>query len=206
MQKILSSAKEDEQRLWGIYAGLAIKDFHFDLSSFMDSLAPVIIQVQGTLRPKDRKQLPGFPDVQSSTQRSYRNGIPNDLLDIIDRTDTWWPSVKTARDILAHREHLKIVFGAPTQGVLFQIYKKQQQAVLIDPALLWPGGRDVVDFDLYFAFVISEVLVLLEELSERITVHLHFSKESLTPAMREGDFDQLVTAMDKLIETNSRDH
>lgn len=57
---------------WRMFMSLAIKDFHVDIGSLMDALAPVVIQAAGALKKKDRTKLPGWADIQCGTPRSYR--------------------------------------------------------------------------------------------------------------------------------------
>lgn len=188
---------------WNTFASLAIKDFHFDLGSLMDSLAPPIIQSTVGLKRKDRKKLPGFADIQSGTKRSYREKIPAPILSVIDSTNKWWPFVKDIRDTLAHRQHDKIVFGSAATGILFQVYQPQFNPKIIDSCFLWPKGENVVDFRAYAAFVIAETLLLLEELGKELALLKNRSKESLTPSIRCGDFRNLLDSMAKLVKCAS---
>jgi hypothetical protein len=200
MKENVSASRKTDSGLWTVFAALAIKDFHIDISSVMDSIAPVVIQAKGSIKKKDTKKLPGFPDIQSGTRRSYREKIPEDILTAIDSSVRWWPTVKRIRDILTHRDHNKIVFGTPADGVLFQIYEDMHEPKIIEPNFLWPGGKNVVDFELYAAFVIGEVLVLLDKLGKQIAFHLGFEEEGLTKSIRTGNFRGLVRSLDRLLE------
>ena len=57
------------------FLGLSIKDFHVDIISFMDSLAPVIIQAESSLKFKNRQNTPGWTDIQKDLERSYRTKL-----------------------------------------------------------------------------------------------------------------------------------
>jgi len=138
------------------YLGLSIKDFHIDIISFMDSLAPVIIQSGLDLKPKDKKNLPGWADIEKNTKRNYRKELSKDLCTAIDSCERWLPLVKRIRHILTHREHQNIVFATPEEGLFFQIYDHEMQASIIIPEVLHVSGKDVVDFELYSAFIFSE--------------------------------------------------
>lgn len=188
---------------WNTFASLAIKDFHFDLGSLMDSLAPAIIHSTVGLKAKDCKKLPGFADIQSGTKRSYREKIPGPILSVIDSTNKWWPFVKDIRDTLAHRQHDKIVFGSAATGILFQVYQPQFNPKIIDSCFLWPKGENVVDFRAYAAFVIAETLLLLEEIGSELAVLRNRSKKSLPLSIRCGDFRNLLDSMAKLVECAS---
>lgn len=191
-------------RSWHIFGALAIKDFHFDVSALMDSLATVIIQVSAGIKSKDQKNLPGFPDIQSGTKRSYRKKIPLDVINIIDATDRWWPSIKKIRDILTHREHYKLVFSGPNQGILFQIYVSGHKPKIIDDSFMWTSGRNVVDFRLYSSFVTAEILLFMEEIGVALAGQLNLRVETLTPSWRIGEYQYLIDSMDRLIDNKKR--
>jgi len=152
---------------WHYYGALCIKDFHIDLGSLMDSIAPVIIQVCGIVGIQKKVKLLGFTDIQRSGSpraAKFRSQLPEGIRAIIDTTDQWWPSVKAIRDILAHREHQKVAFGSLTDGVLFQIYEPLFSPKVIHKAFLWPHGHHVADFRRYSAYIIVEVLLFFDVL------------------------------------------
>ncbi len=74
---------------WRMFMGLAIKDFHLDISSLMDALAPVVIQTECKLDPKDKDRLPGWAAIESRSQGNYRKQLAPDITNIVDRTDRW---------------------------------------------------------------------------------------------------------------------
>jgi len=187
---------------WNVFAALSIKDFHVDLSSLMDSISPILIQSTIGLKHNDHENFPGFPDIQESSKRTYRKELPLELTTVIDSSATWWPNIKKIRDILAHRDHDKIVFGKPSDGIFFQIYQRGLKASIIDKHLLWKRGHNVVDFYLYSAFAIAEILCFLEEITIILMKHLNISKEGLTHSWRIGNYQYLIKSMDQLIEDN----
>ena len=146
------------------FLGLSIKDFHVDVVSFMDSLAPIIIQAESTLKPKDRQNTPGWPDIQKNSKRSYRTKMSEDFCIIIDNCECWLSLVRKIRHLLTHRKHEKIVFGNPKMGLLFQIYDNKMRAGIVLPEVLYKSGNNVVDFELYSAFILSELFVLIDDL------------------------------------------
>ena len=186
---------------WYTYTGLAIKDFHIDISSFMDSLAPIIIQSVIGLKEDDQKKFPGFPDILKGTKRSFRKNFPPELMTIIDSTNRWWPKIKTIRDILAHREHQKIIYSKPSDGIVFQVYGPGFSPKIIDKVFLCKQGHNIVNFDLYSAFIIVEILVFMEELARFLCKKLNLSLDTLTPSIRSEDYRLLLNSMDKLKNT-----
>ncbi|MFB3886934.1 MAG: hypothetical protein ACE144_17045 [Thermodesulfobacteriota bacterium] len=150
---------------WRMFMALAVKDFHVDVGSLMDALGAVVIQGgAGGLKNKNRTSLPGWADIQSGTKRSYRTRLPSNLLIIVDDADEWWPAVKKVRDLLTHRDHEKIIFGHPSEGLLFQVYDRSMFPKIALPAITFRTQGRVVDFGLYSALVLSELITLLDDI------------------------------------------
>ena len=57
-----------------------------------------------------------------------------------------------------------------------------------------------MDFELYSAFIVAEILALLDDLGERMAVHLNVGLKAAPPALRTGNYKGLVHAMDRLQE------
>jgi len=161
------------------FLGLSIKDFHVDIISFMDSLAPVIIQAESSLKSKDRQNTPGWPDIQKNSKRGYRTQMSGDFCAIIDKCERWLPLVKKIRHLLTHRNHEKIVFGTPKEGLLFQVYNQEMQAGIVWPEVLYDSGNNVVDFELYSAFILSELFVLIDDLGNLIAQKVGIANDNL---------------------------
>ena len=183
---------------WVTWGALGVKDFHTDLSSLMDSVAPVLIEATVGLKPRDLKKLPGFADIQKGTQRSFRDQIPEGILGIVDGADRWWKPVKALRNTLDHQEHTKIIFGGPDGVTRFQVYDAKHTALVLEPAFLWPAGHNVVDFRVYSGFVIAEVMLFLDDIGQAIASYLGLPVAGLTPSMRVGDFDFVLRTIDEL--------
>ena len=195
----------DEALPWYGFGGLCIKDFHVDLGSFMDSVAPVVLQACGSFQAKGKVKLPGFPDVQTGgSQRAatFRASLPEAVLVSIDRTDEWWPSIKAIRDMLAHREHQKSAFGGPSEGVLFQVFEPTFSPKVVHPAFLRPPGHNVADFQRYSAYVIAEVLLFLDELGNALAEHLKLSPASLTQSSHVGNFSNVISPLRDMLESS----
>lgn len=183
--------------IWRVFAALAIKDFHSDASSLMDAVAPVAILIDADIKKEDRKKLPGFPDIQGGTQRSYRKRLQHDVLTIVDDTERWWPFVKQIRDLSMHRRHERLVFGRPEDGFLFQIYEGDKPLVTQLPFA--HSGTDVADFQRYAAWVTAEIVCVLDRLAVVIAARLSFTKEILDNGGRVGDFSEFLDALSDLI-------
>lgn len=167
-EKIIESIADNVSEDWLLYGSLIIKDFHIDIISLLDSVAPVIIESAIGLKSKDRVKLPGFPDIKKRSKRSYRKKLPDNLKALIDLTESWESDVKKIRDILMHRDHMHTVFGKPQEGIFFQIYSPGLlDPQLLDPAVLRENSKNVVDFRLYSADIVSEIIVFLDKLGSR---------------------------------------
>lgn len=185
---------------------LAIKDFHIDVASLMDSLAPVIIQIEGHLKTRDKEHPPGWATLSQGAKADYRKNIrDSELLLIVDSTERWWPIVKQVRNLLVHREHIKIIFGKPSDGILFQIYEATLTPKIIDADLLYQRGKNVVDFTLYSATVLAEILCLLDDIGRHLALQMKIASDGIAPSMRLGYFKNIVGALEHLLQVRNVD-
>jgi len=199
---IFAQASDPKAQSWRLFMGLAIKDFHVDIGSLMDALAPVIIQAKGKLKSKDKSNLPGWADIQSGTKRSYREQLAVDLCAAVDSTDRWWPGVKKVRDLLTHRKHDRIIFGNYEDGILFQVYDESRHPKIVLPQVLYGKGKNVVDFDLYSAFILAEVVTLLDELGKIIAPKLQISETGLAQRCLRVVDKSVGQSIERLIRKN----
>jgi hypothetical protein len=196
---------DDEKALWRLLSGLIIKDFHNDLGSLMDSLAPAILQVSDLFEASGETKLPGFADIQEGTQRAYRKKLPEPILKIVDTSNDWWPEVKSVRDTLIHREHHQIVYGTPELGLLFQIYDPPLTPRILDANIKWIAGNKVADFSKYSAVVLCHLFLFLDDLGKGLSVHLGVPLEGVPPPKRCGDFTDLIDAIRSLHSSSQAD-
>ena len=87
--------------------------------------------------------------------------------------------MKEVRDLVTHREHDRIIFGNSEDGLLFQIYDGRRSPTMLLPQVLYPKGHNVVDFDLYSAFVIAEMVMLFDDLGTTIAPKMQIPQESI---------------------------
>jgi len=179
------------------YAPLFIKDFHIDISGVMDAIAPIAILATQDLKEEDKTRPPGFPDVLPESKRSYRYHLPDDLRTIVDETQRWWPQVKRIRDIVTHRDHLKLVFGPPTEGKLFQVYDPENGPQILDEPLLYKRGNNVVNFEKYASFLWAELLVLLDRLGQSVAKHTSYSLQQMS--LRQTKLMFIVRSWDEMV-------
>ena len=194
-------ASDPNDQMWRLSMGFAVKDFHGDVASLMDAIAPVIIQSHGNLRRTNRNFLPGWRDIQSGSTSVYRRNLAEDLKDVIDGTESWWTTIKAIRNLLLHRDHQRIIFGDYRDGILFQIYDSSQSPQIILPDVLHKPGHFVVDFDLYSAFVVASLVTLLNDLGNTIALQRGFSPDDVS-GMNIRLVDRFnLEAIDRLIES-----
>ena len=90
----------------------------------------------------------------------------------MDSTNRWLPAVTQIRDVLKHRDRLSLIAGDPSDGILFQLPGWPRSAPALESILLDPERTDPVGFELYSAFVLAEILALLNELVLRMAAHV----------------------------------
>ncbi|MDY6911339.1 MAG: hypothetical protein SVM79_03145 [Chloroflexota bacterium] len=186
---------------WRMFMGLAVKDFHLDITSLIDSLAPVIIQADSELKNKDRIKFPSWADIQNNSKRSYRQQLSDTLRKIVDDTDRWFINIKNIRDLLTHREHDRIIFGNSKNGILFQINDQSRSATILLPAVLYQEGYNVVDFDLYCAFILAEVVLLFDDLGKAIAPRVPISNNDIAKMSYRGVNKSVAQSIERLIQS-----
>ncbi|MBC2734167.1 MAG: hypothetical protein HF981_07405 [Desulfobacteraceae bacterium] len=205
MHGTFESQTGDDSKYWHLFAGLAVKDFHTDLSSLMDSLAPVIITTTVGVDSlnHDASYLPGFSHLLPDRRRSFWQKLPSDIQSLIHNTADWWSPIKRVRDVLIHKEHIKIIFGNPEDGIWFQNYNplvklSSPQIIAEETLCIANGGNQVIDFWKYAAFAFSELIVFSDALGEVLAEVLGGTSESLTECMLAFNCPQIVKALDDL--------
>jgi hypothetical protein len=68
----------------------------------------------------------------------------------------------------------------------------------LQPVLLHPERPDVVDFELYSAFVVAEILALLNELGQQMAKRLGMKLRAQPLSMRYGNYKGPARGMDRL--------
>ena len=175
MNRELSVLPYGENDQYRIYMGLAVKDFHVDVFSLLDSLASAVALASRGLYSENNQRLPGWSTIQlrkSDTQGIQRQNLAEDLCKLMDSTNSWLPAVTQIRDVLKHRDRLSLIAGDPSDGILFQLPGWTRPTPVLESVLLDSKLTDVVDFELYSAFVSAEILALLNELGLRMAAHL----------------------------------
>lgn len=203
LMQYFATTSDPEGQGWRFMVGLLIKDFHSDLSSLMDSIAPIAIGSEGSVKSDQMIKLPGFADIQAGTQRSYRNAFSPALLSTIDSTESWWPEVKKVRNILLHQEHTRLVFGTPSDGVLFNLVPDQANLHLTIPDFAFAGNPHVIVFKKYAAYVLAEILVLLDRLGKHVEPTLGLDTYGSPQEFQECGVAGFVDNLEELLNEGS---
>jgi hypothetical protein len=201
---VFDQASDPKASSWRMFMGLSIKDFHVDIVSLMDALAPVLIQTESKLKPKDVNRLPGWATIQRGTKCSYRKELSHDLCKIIDGTDRWWPSVKEVRNLLTHRKHDRIIFGNSEDGLLFQIYDQTMRPSIELPSVLYRKEKYVVDFDFYSAFIFAELIILFDEIGNAIASKLGITRNNLAQMCQREVVKSVAKSIERLIQATEK--
>ncbi|HVF61087.1 MAG TPA: hypothetical protein VNJ70_14875 [Thermoanaerobaculia bacterium] len=190
----------DPHDLWRIFAGLAVKDFHVDVASLMDSVAPVIILTDNRIKSKDQIGLPGFADIQAGSPRTYRTQLNQDLVTLVDSAEAWWPFVKRVRDLLTHRRHSRIVFCSAADGFLVQVYDPADQPIITNSALAARLGTNVADFLLYSSWVMAEIVFFFDQLGRLLANRFQIPADVMQSGGRVGEWRPFLSSLNDLLE------
>jgi hypothetical protein len=195
MRLQFASLGDPDSRHWSRFASLAIKDFHVDVGSLLDVVAPVVIRSTCLRMPK------GYPPGWAYlVGKKCLQELPQNVRDLLVALDgAWAHHVREIRNLVTHGDHLRIVFHGAPVGTFFQVYDDEHAPQLLDPKLLDPLATNVVNFSLYSAFVLGELLVFFEDLGSVLAVNDGRNPSNLTPAIWGGDFSVFVNALDALL-------
>jgi hypothetical protein len=113
------------------------------------------------------------------------------------RSATWYPTLRDVRNEVVHRGGQTMVFLPPSDGILFQVQQGVSFKSVIDVEPLMLDGN-VVFFDRYAAFFLSNVLLFLEDFA--VTAYARLGLEPhLNGMMRHFGFGTLIRWIDSTI-------
>ena len=183
---------------WMRFASLAIKDFHVDVASLLDAVALVVIRASCVaVEDSTSGWEPGWPALIGER---YAAKLPQNVRDLaVGLDDAWAAHVRDIRNIITHRRHERVVYHGAAVGAYFQVYEGGRVPQILDPRLLDPQAHNVVNFALYSAFVVGEVLVFFEDLGSALAVNDGVGPATLNSMTRFGDFSVFVDGLDALL-------
>ena len=155
---------EESEFRWTIYASLDVQQIHYEFRSIMDYAAQAIGEVYGF--PKKKSE--SFERL-SNWSRKNPQKVDNALYVELNST-SWFGQIRGIRNLLLHLGGSTLIFGKPTEGILFQIYKENFHKIIDKNYILY--NENVAYFEKYFAVYFSNLLVFLDKLSVMIAEQL----------------------------------
>jgi len=187
--------------VWTYYAGAAIEYWHIRVQTLLDHLASIINRL--TKRNASRKD--SFYELYKCAEKPMSDpGLQDATIELgadwftVMRSATWYPTLRAVRNEVVHRGGHTMVFLPPSDGILFQIHKggSFKSAVDAEPLML---NQNVVFFDRYAAFFLSNVLLFLEDFATTAYARLRLEAR-LNGTMRHFGFGTLMRWIDSTIE------
>jgi hypothetical protein len=182
--------------IWMQFASLDIEHFHVELRSIFDYVAEILRNLAkkpGQLPEHSFRKL--YDKVNEKTR--HRDNLGEEASDLI-LSASWHSELRGIRDAILHQGAHTLVFGSPTDGILFQVHKSGfQQLVKHNDALMW--NENVVDFQLYAGLYFAKAIVFLEQLGKFLATR--FPQQLPNPNARAnfGGFGILRDWMSRLL-------
>lgn len=187
--------------VWTYYAEADIEYWHIQMRTLLDHLAKIISRLANRSRQ--------VPDSFSRLYERVKNPEPKagaqdfghklgpDWLALMRSAD-WYPTLRHVREELVHWGGQTMVFLPPSDGILFQVHKggSFKSAIDAEPLML---NQNVVFFDRYAAFFLSNVLLFLEDFAATAYARLGLEPR-LNGMMRHFGFGTLMRWIDSTIE------
>jgi hypothetical protein len=151
--------------VWDYYAEADIEYWHIQMRTLLDHLAKLI----NGLANRSNQRSDSFsylyhgvnnPESEEEAQR-FAQELGTDWL-VLMRGATWYPTLRDVRNEVVHRGGQTMVFLPPSDGILFRVQEGVSFKSVIDVEPLMLDGN-VVFFDRYAAFFLSNVLLFLED-------------------------------------------
>ena len=157
--------RETVQELWNYMVGLDIEHFHVKMRALMDYAAHAVAGAADHFG-----QIPGesFYELYEWTNKSEGNcrRLGMELASLV-RSASWLMELRDIRDAVVHRGGRVMGFGNPEDGILFQVYRRASINPIVQRAPFM-SNKHVVDFQLYAAFYLAELLMFLKRLTDYI--------------------------------------
>lgn len=144
--------------IWFHYTQLDIQTFHVEIRSIFDYLAASVV----VLSPKPKTMPTSFRGLLKWAENNPKRISPT-VRDLLLEQRDWFMDLRSIRDQLIHNGGQPIVFGKPSEGIQFQIYRPQHAPHIIQPGIMY--NDNVAYFDRYAALIIARVLCFMENLA-----------------------------------------
>lgn len=167
------NAKEVEHisDMWRHYVKMDISQFHVEMRAIMDYVAQIIATVAsepGQMPDSFRKLVQGGDKYEKRINSSFHHLIEK---------PSWFKRLRSVRDNLIHGGHSTIVFGSPSEGLIFQISRGLQgDGVSCEPYLHY--NENVLYFDRYAALHLAYLLNFLDDVGRECENFLNLDSSS----------------------------
>jgi hypothetical protein len=183
---------------WNSYASLDIEEWHTQFRSLLDYVAKVIRE----LAERKRQVSDSFTTLReraagtTGDPQDFARKLGDDWLGLL-KSATWYPQIISIRDETVHRGAQTIVFGEPSEGILFQVLGNGgARLAQEEPNLMF--NKNVVYFDRYAAYFMARLLTWLEQFAS-----IAYSRMGMTESPgclnRHFGFDVLVDWIDRVL-------
>ena len=150
----LAIKDESAAPLWREFASVDIEHFHVELRSILDYVANIL----GNLARKPKQVRSGsFRELYQWLDKNPGNraSLGEEATELVSSA-SWYYELRDIRDAILHHGASTLVFGSPTDGVLFQVHSGFQGRINID-TLMW--NENVVDFQLYAGLYFADAVL-----------------------------------------------
>jgi hypothetical protein len=187
--------------VWTYYAKADIEYWHIQMRTLLDHLANIISRLANRSRQvpfsfsKLYERVNGLNS--EAEEQEFAHKLGSEWLAVM-RSANWYPTLRNVREELVHWGGQTMVFLPPSDGILFQVHKggSFKSAIDAEPLML---DQNVVFFDRYAAFFLSNVLLFLEDFAATAYARLEL-EPSLNGMMRHFGFGTLMRWIDSTIE------
>jgi hypothetical protein len=192
--------------VWDYYAEADIEYWHVQAQTLLDHVRNIISRLanrSGHLPPSFSKLYEGVHNPKSEAEsQEFADKLGADWVALI-RSATWYPTLRDVRQELVHRGGRTMVFVPPSDGILFQVQKGASFKRVVDVEPLMLDGN-VVFFDRYAAFFVSNTLVFLEDFAAKAYARLGLEPH-LNGMMRHFGFGTVMRWIDSTTRAAERE-
>lgn len=159
--RVAADSNEHIASNWHNYASADVEHWHVNFRSLLDYVSLVLLLLAG--RKVDKHSFRKLYGRCTSADANKRDGVlghigPDSVKLLLSAT--WFDGLRCVRDSIVHRGGHTLVFGGPSDGILFQVMgNRYQNLVSHEP---WMFNDNVAYFDRYAAHLMAHLIVFLE--------------------------------------------
>ena len=181
--------------LWSKYAQLDIEHFHFEIRSIMDYLSLII-----NISSNKANQLPeSYNGLTDFALKNSQKGIKlygEEIHNLLIKFSKWFIFQRKIRDDIIHRGFECLVFGNPSEGILFMINNIKFKKSIDNDYLFFNeivfNKNGVLSFEKYAVINISVVVYLLENISEILLRKFNYNSKTRKTRITSNGFKILL--------------